>query len=125
MNELAPEEYKREDIKPLSDFQFPKQNYGLSKGMKWFLGIAISITCLFFIFNLIWFNVSVSDGLFKSNDTINNQVTTPDIPVNIDDRDTNNYEHTINNNIQIDKKTIENITNEIIEGVLEGLNDTN
>lgn len=122
MNHLSPQEFEQKERNPY--FQASPPDH-LGKGVKIFLIISVSIFLIGVVCCFIWFNISVSEGKLKGNSTINNQVQTPDIPieVNVDERDTNEYEHTINNNIKIDEETKDEMVDEIVAKILEELKD--
>lgn len=91
-----------------------------------FLAASILIFLTLMAIGVVWFNLSVNSGSFKGNTTINNQIEQPqqNYSINVDERDTNNYEHIINNNIEISGQLLDGIVDEIVEKVLEGLNET-
>jgi hypothetical protein len=58
------------------------------------------IVVLLLATNIVWSNINVSTGKMQGNVSVINNVDTPDVPVTVNDQDTNNYQNnfTIQNN---------------------------
>lgn len=104
----------------------PIPNEKPKKNRTWILiGVTIFLS-LILIANFIWFNYSFSNGKARDNSTTINNIDVPDIPVTIDDKDTNNYEHSITNQIIVDISEADkkDIANDIVNKILEELNES-
>jgi len=100
-NEITKEE-KKEEIRKFNKNPTTKQ-YGVVAINRKFLYIYLIITTILILgliaTNIFWFNYSFSQKDFGTNITLNNQVESPDIPINIYNNETNIHHIYINNTI--------------------------
>jgi len=118
---------KKEEVKKFNENPITKANGLKLISKRTYIAIWVVITFLVILLtiNVFWGNLNASLGMFKNNETININVDTPDVPVTIDDKDTNNYEHTINveNKIELEDDVIDDVVERITDGVIKGVNN--
>lgn len=77
--------------------------------------------------HVIWSNVNISSGKMQGNISLVNNVDTPDVPVTVNDQDTNNYHNNFtiqnNNTIIIDINVDDEIAQKIADEVQKIINN--
>lgn len=95
-----------------------------------FIGGLLVVLVLLLFINMVWSNLNASNGAYQNNATVftTTNVDTPDVtaPVNIDDKDTNNYDQDIFNNITIilDDSLAESLADAVRDIIEEGTNSS-
>lgn len=82
--------------------------------------------------HIVWSNINVSTGKMQGNVSVVNNVDTPDVPVTVNDQDTNNYQNnfTIQNNnsvivnIDVGDEIAEQIAEEVKKIISNNTNST-
>jgi uncharacterized membrane protein len=67
---------------------------------------------------MFWFNNSVSDGKFKSNDSITNIVNPPQVNISMNITNNNYNNFTIPVYITISNDTLGNLSNQIVNSIM-------
>jgi hypothetical protein len=103
--------------KEVSDYEYVPE----SKIKKVCIIFGISIISIFLIVlivNMFWFNNSVSNDKFKSNDSTTNIINPPQVTVPVNNTILNNF--TIQNNVYVSfsNDTLSNLSNQIVNDIM-------
>ena len=117
--EETPKKEKIESPKKerVSDYEYVPESKIKKIGIIFGISL-ISIFLIILIVNMFWFNNSVSNDKFKSNDSVTNILNPPQVTVPVNNTINNNF--TIQNNVYVSfsNDTLSNLSNQIVNDIM-------
>jgi len=117
--EETPKKEKIESPKKerVSDYEYVPESKIKKIGIIFGISL-ISIFLIILIVNMFWFNNSVSNDKFKSNDSTTNIINPPQVTVPVNNTILNNF--TIQNNVYVSfsNDTLSNLSNQIVNDIM-------